>query len=90
MFAAVYEDHKWVPWFAYGTATLISASRVALHRHFPSDVIVGGLIGNSIGRFVIERCGRRGARAFSSALLHLHPIADPDRQLYGIPWDGGW
>ena len=91
VFAGVYEDHKWVPWVAYGTATLISASRVALHRHFPSDVIVGGLIGNSIGRFVIERSrGRRGARTFSSALLHLHPIADPDRQLYGISWDGGW
>jgi hypothetical protein len=64
---------------------------VALHRHFPSDVIVGGLIGNSIGRFVLERSrGRSGAHTFSSALLHLHPIADPGRQLYGISWDGGW
>jgi membrane-associated phospholipid phosphatase len=49
-----YGNHKWVPFAAYGYATLVSASRVAAREHFPSDVLVGGALGYFIGRFVVN------------------------------------
>ena len=50
-----YRDKGWVPWVAYGTASMVALSRVSLGRHFPTDVVVGALLGNSIGRMVCHR-----------------------------------
>lgn len=36
---------KWVPYAAYGTATLVGISRVMESAHWPSDVFVGAIIG---------------------------------------------
>jgi membrane-associated phospholipid phosphatase len=47
-----YRDHKWVPWVAYGAATLVGLSRITLQAHFPSDVFVGGMLGGTMGHFV--------------------------------------
>ena len=62
VFSHAYRDERWVPWVAYGSASLIALARVGLGRHFPSDVAAGALLGNSIGRFVIARSrdGRDG------------------------------
>ncbi len=40
--------------FAYGLATGVSAARVAGRNHFPSDVVVGGVMGWMIGRQVYK------------------------------------
>ena len=50
-----YHRHRWVPWAAYGAATLVSFSRVTLQSHFPSDVFAGAALGYSIGHFVVLR-----------------------------------
>ncbi len=45
---------KWVRWGAYAFATAVSLSRVPAQKHFPSDVVVGSIIGHFIGRHVVK------------------------------------
>src|SRR6266478_1799764 len=40
---------------AYGLASLVSVSRVKAHRHFPSDVVVGSVMGNLIAQNIYSR-----------------------------------
>src|SRR6266567_4580791 len=40
---------------AYGLAYLVSVSRVKAHQHFPSDVLVGSVIGNLIAQNIYSR-----------------------------------
>lgn len=40
---------------AYGLASLVSVSRVKAHQHFPSDVLVGSVIGNLIAQNIYGR-----------------------------------
>jgi len=40
---------------AYGAASAISLSRVRAHQHFPSDVFIGGLVGNLIAQDIYGR-----------------------------------
>jgi membrane-associated phospholipid phosphatase len=50
-----YGNHRWVPYVAYGAATLVGFSRVTLSAHFVSDVFVGAALGYSISRFTVLR-----------------------------------
>lgn len=47
-----YRDKPLIRWGAYGVAAAISASRVTGLKHHPSDVVIGGLIGYGIGRYI--------------------------------------
>jgi membrane-associated phospholipid phosphatase len=40
---------------AYGLASLVSISRVKTHQHFPSDVFVGGMMGNLVAQNIYSR-----------------------------------
>src|SRR6266567_4763995 len=40
---------------AYGLASLVSFSRVRAHQHFPSDVLVGSVMGNLIAQNIYSR-----------------------------------
>jgi len=48
-----YRDHRWVPYAAYGLATLVGFSRLTLNVHFLSDVFMGGAMGYAVSRFVV-------------------------------------
>jgi membrane-associated phospholipid phosphatase len=48
-----YRDHRWVPWVAYGAATLVGFSRLTQQAHFPSDVFAGAAFGYVISRYVV-------------------------------------
>lgn len=48
-------DHRWVPYAAYGLASLVGFSRLTLNVHYLSDVVMGGAIGYSISRFTVLR-----------------------------------
>lgn len=51
-FAAAYIlscNHKKLKWFYYLLALLISYSRIYLGKHYPSDVIVGAMLGLLVG-----------------------------------------
>jgi membrane-associated phospholipid phosphatase len=50
-----YGNHRWVPYVAYGAATLVGFSRLTLSAHFASDVFVGAALGYSISRFAVLR-----------------------------------
>ena len=53
--ASRYRSHRWVPWAAYGFATLVSFSRVTTSAHFPSDVFLGAALGYTITRYEVLR-----------------------------------
>jgi membrane-associated phospholipid phosphatase len=55
VFAHRYRHHRWVPYVAYGAASLISFSRVTNQAHFPSDVILGAALGFAISEFSVLR-----------------------------------
>ncbi|HYV85131.1 MAG TPA: phosphatase PAP2 family protein [Patescibacteria group bacterium] len=84
VFSGVYRDHRWVPWLAYGAAGLVGASRVALGRHFPSDVFVGAILGNSLGRMVLTRQGES-----EGPVSRLTPLAGPAGGA-GLVWTRTW
>ena len=46
-----YRTHRWVPWAAYGFAGAIGLSRISLRAHFPSDVVLGTVLGYAIARY---------------------------------------
>ena len=52
--ASHFGGHKWVPWVVYPLAGLVSFSRVSSGHHFPSDAVVGSVIGFGIGRYVVQ------------------------------------
>jgi len=57
-FATVVADKyesKWVKVVAYGLATAVSLSRVGGMKHFPSDVLIGGVIGHLVGKYILKR-----------------------------------
>jgi hypothetical protein len=48
-----YRNHRWVPWLAYGFATVISVSRVTSAAHFPSDVFLGAALGYTVTKYAV-------------------------------------
>ena len=55
VFSHRYRQHRWVPWVAYGMASVISFSRVTNQAHFPSDVFLGAALGFTISEFAVLR-----------------------------------
>ncbi len=49
-----YHDKPLVVFGSYGFATAVSLARVGGLNHFPSDVVVGAVIGELIGRYVVH------------------------------------
>lgn len=50
-----YHDKPIVRLAAYGAATAISVSRLTGRNHFPSDVLVGSVLGYLIGHYVVHK-----------------------------------
>jgi undecaprenyl-diphosphatase len=89
VFAETYRDKRWVPWFSYGMASLIGVSRLALGRHFPGDVVVGAVLGTSIGRGVVARSREEGStpRRMKGSIV---PVVGPDGRGVGVGWAYSW
>jgi membrane-associated phospholipid phosphatase len=45
-----YPDKKWLKYGSYSLAAVVSGLRFSAKRHFPSDLIAGGVIGYATGR----------------------------------------
>jgi len=50
-----YPKHKWVPFVAYGLASLDALSRLTSNNHFLSDAVFGSVLGYVTGRYVVLR-----------------------------------
>ncbi len=50
-----YPRYRWLPYVAYGLATVVGFSRVTRSSHFPSDVFLGAALGYSISRYSVLR-----------------------------------
>ena len=86
VFAEKDRDKMWVPWFSYGLATLVGASRLALGRHVPGDVIIGAVLGSSIGRGVVARSGEEAPRIRGTFV----PVVGPEGRGVGVGWSYSW
>jgi len=51
--ARQYRNHRWVPYAAYGLASMVGFSRLTLNVHFLSDVFMGGALGYTISRYTV-------------------------------------
>jgi len=57
--AMQYRDEPWVPVLAYTVAASVGFSRMALDRHWASDVLVGAVVGHLVSRLVVRNHRRR-------------------------------
>jgi membrane-associated phospholipid phosphatase len=64
VFATQYRDIKAIPILSYSLATLVGVSRLTEHKHWASDVFVGGLIGFACGKQVVAHYNK----------LHQNPV----------------
>lgn len=55
VFAYRYKDTEWVPYVAYGLASLGGLQRIYGNRHWASDVLVGAAIGTATGVFLCKQ-----------------------------------
>lgn len=54
-----YGRRAWVPVVAYTLATGVGLSRMALDKHWSSDVLVGAVVGHLVARLVVRDYARR-------------------------------
>ena len=57
--ASHYDEVGWVPYAAYGVASLVGLSRIHQNAHFASDVLAGAAIGVFVGKTVVAFNSRR-------------------------------
>jgi PAP2 superfamily len=74
-------DNPWVTVAAYGAATVGSYARVRRGKHFPSDVVVGAVIGTAVGRSVVHfnrrlRSGEKEPESAGARLMLLPLLGD--------------
>jgi membrane-associated phospholipid phosphatase len=79
--AARYPDRPFIKYGAYGFATAVSISRVTSRRHFPSDVLAGGVLGYLIGHYVV-RARSDGKRSAVQPMICA--LADRSSRQYGV------
>ena len=65
----------WVKWLVYGTATAVSVTRFTGREHFPSDVVIGSVVGYLIGRHIFQGHCKEGI----SEGCHSRKIAVADQ-----------
>ena len=74
-------DQLWVGVAAYGAATVGSYARVRRGKHFPTDVVVGAVIGTAVGRSVVHfnrklRSGEKEPEGAGTRLTLLPLLGD--------------
>ncbi|MDP9172000.1 MAG: phosphatase PAP2 family protein [Acidobacteriota bacterium] len=75
-----YSNRKWVPYVAYGLASVVGVSRVAARQHYASDVFAGAAMGYFIGRYVVNTHEAHAGHHHAS----LAPILQPSTRTFGL------
>lgn len=68
------DNHPWVPFLAYGTASLVGWQRVYGKHHNPTDVVAGAAIGYYTAKWVMRR--HRDERTAEN--WEFHPLLQAD------------
>jgi len=74
--------HPWLHALFYGLATSIAIARVTGENHFPSDALVGSVIGYTVGGYVYHHHS-----AFyipKTKALRIEPLYNPGTASYGV------
>jgi len=79
-----YKHKKIVGVTAYSLAGIVSAARIAAHKHFASDVCAGGTMGWFIGRYVYDTHMSHLAHKHSSLMPMVVPQIDPLQRRYSF------
>lgn len=76
-----YSHKRWVPFVAYGLATLVGTARFAAQQHYASDVVAGSAMGWFIGRYVYNTHEIQHKHHLHA---HIAPIFQPGARTYGL------
>jgi len=74
--------HPWLHVALYGLATGVAIARVTGENHFPSDALVGSVIGYSIGGYVYHH--HSAFYTPKTRALRIEPLYNPATASYGI------
>lgn len=74
--------HPWAHVLLYGLATGVAIARVTGENHFPSDALVGSVVGYSIGGYVYHHHSAFYTPKTKS--LRIEPLYNPATASYGV------
>ena len=74
--------HPWLHVALYGLATSVAIARVTGENHFPSDALVGSVIGYTVGGYVYHR--RSAFYSPKAKSVRIEPLYNPATASYGI------
>jgi membrane-associated phospholipid phosphatase len=77
--------HPWLHALFYGLATGVSIGRVTGENHFPSDALVGSVIGYMVGGYVYHRHSAFYEPKAKS--VRVEPLYNPATASYGLAVD---
>jgi len=66
VFASQYRDNKVIPILSYSLASVVGVTRLIEHKHWASDVFVGGLLGYLCGKQVVSNFNKTHQNYVSS------------------------
>jgi membrane-associated phospholipid phosphatase len=74
--------HPWLHVLFYGLAASVAMARVTGENHFPSDALVGSVIGYSIGGYVYHH--HSAFYTPKTRALRIEPLYNPATASYGV------
>ena len=74
--------HPWLHVLLYGLATGVAIGRVTGENHFPSDALVGSVIGYSVGGYVYHH--HSAFYSPKSKSVRIEPLYNPATASYGV------
>ena len=75
---------KFVPYVAYGLATVVSVARFTAQKHYASDIVAGAAMGWFIGRYVYQTHEDHAAHQHAWARPQIVPSVDPRTRSYVV------
>jgi membrane-associated phospholipid phosphatase len=73
---------KWVPYVAYGLATVVSTARFTAQKHYASDIVAGAAMGWFIGRYVYQTHEDHAAHQHAWTHPQIIPSVEPATRSY--------
>src|SRR5437016_11133779 len=74
--------HPWLHVLMYGLATGVAVGRVTGENHFPSDALLGSLIGYTVGGYVYHH--RSAFYKPRTKSVRIEPLYNPATASYGV------